>query len=178
MSDTPQGEGWWLASDGKYYPPQSPPPPPSAAPPPQTPAEPKRKRRWVRTLLIVVGIPLLLLGGCVALLAGVGEELERQTGPADPADFDLDINVCEFTGLGYPEAAGTITNTSDEKQGFEIKFVISADDVRLVERSHYVDAIDPGQVAAFDVGFIEAADATSDTTPVCEASVDYSLFDD
>ncbi|MCB0996098.1 MAG: hypothetical protein KDB21_13455 [Acidimicrobiales bacterium] len=23
MSDTPQGEGWWLASDGKYYPPQN-----------------------------------------------------------------------------------------------------------------------------------------------------------
>ncbi len=22
MSDTSQGEGWWLASDGKWYPPQ------------------------------------------------------------------------------------------------------------------------------------------------------------
>lgn len=33
MSDTPQGPGWWLASDGKYYPPESrttPPPPPPA----------------------------------------------------------------------------------------------------------------------------------------------------
>lgn len=34
MSDTSQGEGWWLASDGKWYPPESkplyvPPPPPS-----------------------------------------------------------------------------------------------------------------------------------------------------
>ncbi|MFP4513648.1 MAG: DUF4190 domain-containing protein [Acidimicrobiales bacterium] len=30
MSDTSQGPGWWLASDGKWYPPQSaaPPPPP------------------------------------------------------------------------------------------------------------------------------------------------------
>lgn len=36
MSDTSQGEGWWLASDGKWYPPESathlPPPPPPPAP--------------------------------------------------------------------------------------------------------------------------------------------------
>ena len=29
MSDTSQGEGWWLASDRKWYPPQSSPPPPA-----------------------------------------------------------------------------------------------------------------------------------------------------
>ena len=27
MSDVPQGEGWWQASDGKWYPPMPPPPP-------------------------------------------------------------------------------------------------------------------------------------------------------
>lgn len=34
MSDTSQGEGWWLASDGKWYPPESRPawPPPQASP--------------------------------------------------------------------------------------------------------------------------------------------------
>ena len=42
MSDTSQGPGWWLASDGKWYPPQSastPLPPPAApgAPTPPTP---------------------------------------------------------------------------------------------------------------------------------------------
>ena len=36
MSDRSQGEGWWLASDGKWYPPESrhpapPPPPPEAS---------------------------------------------------------------------------------------------------------------------------------------------------
>jgi hypothetical protein len=33
MSDAPQGEGWWLESDGQWYPPQqavTPPPPPSS----------------------------------------------------------------------------------------------------------------------------------------------------
>ena len=29
MSDRPQGEGWWLASDGKWYPPESRPAPPT-----------------------------------------------------------------------------------------------------------------------------------------------------
>jgi len=34
MSDRPNGEGWWLASDGKWYPPESrpnPPPPPESS---------------------------------------------------------------------------------------------------------------------------------------------------
>lgn len=30
MSDVSQGEGWWLASDGKWYPPESVPGPPSS----------------------------------------------------------------------------------------------------------------------------------------------------
>jgi uncharacterized RDD family membrane protein YckC len=46
MSDTSQGEGWWLASDGKWYPPESRPawPPPQSSPwgspagSPETPA--------------------------------------------------------------------------------------------------------------------------------------------
>lgn len=34
MSDRPHGEGWWLASDGKWYPPESRPGPPSPPGPP------------------------------------------------------------------------------------------------------------------------------------------------
>ena len=45
MSDSSQGEGWWIASDGKWYPPQAPSAPPAAAPqapePQQPPAEPQ-----------------------------------------------------------------------------------------------------------------------------------------
>ncbi|CAM8621092.1 Domain of unknown function DUF4190 [Acidimicrobiia bacterium] len=39
MSDTSQGPGWWIASDGKWYPPESaqPPTPPPPAPPAYTP---------------------------------------------------------------------------------------------------------------------------------------------
>ena len=45
MSDTSPGEGWWLASDGRWYPPESVPAPPApdpAAPRPPDPAAPPR----------------------------------------------------------------------------------------------------------------------------------------
>ncbi len=42
MSDTSQGPGWWMASDGRWYPPEAnpsrpPPPPPPMPPPPAGP---------------------------------------------------------------------------------------------------------------------------------------------
>jgi len=49
MSDVSQGQGWWLASDGKWYPPElnpsplPPPPPPVVAPTPAVPPRAKRK---------------------------------------------------------------------------------------------------------------------------------------
>jgi len=39
MSDTSQGDGWWLASDGKWYPPTST-PAPEMPPPPEAPPVP------------------------------------------------------------------------------------------------------------------------------------------
>jgi hypothetical protein len=40
MSDTSQGPGWWLASDGKWYPPEAASPPPPQQPPPPQPEQP------------------------------------------------------------------------------------------------------------------------------------------
>jgi hypothetical protein len=45
MSNTSQGHGWWLASDGKWYPPEAwtgppPPPPQMVAPNPYLPGQP------------------------------------------------------------------------------------------------------------------------------------------
>jgi hypothetical protein len=40
MSDTAQGPGWWLASDGKWYPPEMWTGPPSAGPAGMAPAQP------------------------------------------------------------------------------------------------------------------------------------------
>ena len=59
MSDTAQGPGWWLASDGKWYPPEqhpAPPPPPQAS----TPRTPHGNRPWYQVwywwLLIAIGV--------------------------------------------------------------------------------------------------------------------------
>jgi len=65
MSDSPQGEGWWLASDGKWYPPQSqsqthPAPPPAGKPW-------WKKKRYIIPLVLVVLF-------AIASAAGGGEE--------------------------------------------------------------------------------------------------------
>lgn len=65
MSDVPQGEGWWLASDGRWYPPPSPQVPPPPAYPPggvyqqfapvrHTGAAGKPRRPWVVAVLTIV----------------------------------------------------------------------------------------------------------------------------
>jgi hypothetical protein len=76
MSDTSQGEGWWLASDGKWYPPQSatyvaPPPPQTAYL--QPPKKPLRKRVWFWLLLIVI----VFAGGCTAIVIGAGTAVDH-----------------------------------------------------------------------------------------------------
>ena len=92
MSDTSQGPGWWLASDGKWYPPQSapvaaPPPPqpqPQAAPqpyPPQYPQQPvvqpaKNNKGCLIALLIVVVLIILLVVGSIAGIAFLGSKAE------------------------------------------------------------------------------------------------------
>jgi len=107
MSDASQGPGWWLASDGKWYPPNQattqtvpqgadPPPQWGAAPtpPPQyAPGTPPKKSKTLRNVLIIVGVFLVLMvGGCVALIAGgtkaVNDELnenEAKTSGGDSA---------------------------------------------------------------------------------------------
>lgn len=59
MSDTPQGPGWWQASDGKYYPPQGQAAPQGFAAPPLP--EGKQKGGCLKYGLIVL-LALVLLG--------------------------------------------------------------------------------------------------------------------
>ena len=82
MSDTSQGPGWWLASDGKWYPPHLAPQPPPPQPAPQAgyPAQPYPAQDNVRLLepkkkfytrvwfWLLVGV-VVLFGGCTATLA-------------------------------------------------------------------------------------------------------------
>jgi hypothetical protein len=95
MSDTSQGPGWYLASDGKWYPPQGeawyqasdgkwyPPDGPLSAPtaayaPLEAPVTPKRRRGWLYGALGVVGVVVLLTIGVA--IAGPAKK-SSQHGP-------------------------------------------------------------------------------------------------
>jgi len=100
VSDSPQGEGWWQASDGKWYPPQQHPGTPWYSLPPQVsaPVEPQAKPWWRHWWVPVAG-GVILLG---AVGAAFGEEQsERSTEPA-----------AQGVGSTEKEAAGT--SPSDE----------------------------------------------------------------
>jgi len=119
MSDTSQGPGWWLASDGEWYPPESapaappPPPPPtarmtsngaparestapteSAAEAPNVDAPPTEepgKRRTRRAVGIAAVVVLLLaaVGVTVSILAG-GSSSITSHGTMEVDDFTGD----------------------------------------------------------------------------------------
>jgi hypothetical protein len=65
MSDSPQGEGWWLASDGKWYPPQS----------AQTKSQGSARAWWKKKRFI---IPLALVA-LVVVVSAVGGEDKQST---------------------------------------------------------------------------------------------------
>jgi hypothetical protein len=48
VSDTSQGPGWWLASDGMWYPPETAPPPPPPPPPPVQDLTSRQPSPWTR----------------------------------------------------------------------------------------------------------------------------------
>jgi hypothetical protein len=130
--------------------------------------------------LIVVFILVLLGGGtaaCIAFTANnVVNELERQTGKADEADYDITLTTCTIGTLGL-EANGSITNTSKEKQAFEIKVRFTAPDGALVsEDVTFTDPINPGQSTDYEVPALKP-DAPAGTRCALVA-VNYTVFDD
>lgn len=77
MSDTSQGTGWWLASDGKWYPPQPPAPPPSyqdsRVQAKAASAQAKALRPWYRKKRFILP-SLVLLVIIVAVAASGGKK--------------------------------------------------------------------------------------------------------
>ena len=105
-ADSPQGDGWWQASDGKWYPPESrsmpaPPPPPPAATSfdddPPTPKPPWWRRRWV---LITAGTFIVLI--VIAALTDSGSD--------EPADDARAVSANDET----PDGAATATEEPAE----------------------------------------------------------------
>jgi hypothetical protein len=86
LSDQSQGEGWWLASDGKWYPPES---APAVSPPPPTPGQtgepasavtqdgtlpptPTSPPFWKRPWVVLIALLVLLLA--IAAILGGGDD--------------------------------------------------------------------------------------------------------
>lgn len=242
MSDTPQGPGWWLASDGKYYPPESAPgaaqapdeqqaaeqqpsdpqptgqpwqapqqpapqpgptgqwstPPgqpgqpgqPAVPPPggwgPQPPAPPAQQSSSsgclkvgliVLAVLVVFGIGAV---GCLVVVGGevaqnVGEELERAFGEADPSDYELTGPECTVDFADDVRASGSITNTSGERQAFQITVrFLNPDGSLITSDSTFTNALDDGQSTDWEV--VTFSDAPDEFT--CEVDeIAYSIFD-
>jgi hypothetical protein len=178
VSDTQQGPGWWLASDGKWYPPQSAQTASPLAPP--APVAAKKSSGCLKAVLIVVALFVLAgigLGACLALAGDeIAESIENALGEADPGDYDLVVEECTVTEFGMAEASGLITNTSDTVQGFQIEIRFSRPDGVLIGvNSDFVDRLEIDQAGQWRVIALE--EIPGDTVTCEVAKVSYSIFD-
>ncbi len=108
MSDRPQGDEWWLASDGKWYPPQSrPPPPPLSFEGIGEPTQIVTNRRIVAALIDLVPLSVLFIGMAARFgeLETTGEVNVRLT--AVPALFFF-IGVVAYFAVMEGVAATTL----------------------------------------------------------------------
>jgi len=108
MSDRPQGEDWWLASDGRWYPPQSQPAPPPAPLPPAAyyAPQPTGVSRGLSTSVRV----FMFFTAAAALLAAVAQILEIPK-------FDAYIEAPGVAPAEY-DAWGDAANLSGGALGF------------------------------------------------------------
>lgn len=119
MSDTSQGDGWWIASDGKWYAPELhpdyrpppvqplPPPPSLLPPPPQGPVDPQQvppaKSHGRRLLLIPAAIVALII---IIIAATAGSNNQRT------ADKSTTITTPTTTKTPTSTTAPTPTTTA------------------------------------------------------------------
>lgn len=69
MTDTPQGPGWWMATDGRWYPPQ-----------PAAPAK-QQTNPWMILGWVVLGLLMIPCVGCgaVAAITALGSTVSTTT---------------------------------------------------------------------------------------------------
>lgn len=116
MSDTPQGDGWWQASDGRWYPPEQHPDLASVEPAKST------NRGCVTGALVALG--LLVAIGAVGALTGSDDEpspttvattvatssTTTTTAPA-PAAYDATVQDIVVVNPATVTVVATVTNT-------------------------------------------------------------------
>ena len=105
MSDTSQGPGWWLASDGKYYPPES----ATWSSPPVASALEPQSAAWLKWVAGGLGL-LLLLGTIVAVSARSGGEDVRTQGATSTAVEGVTATSAQVATTAKPKMHFTNDN--------------------------------------------------------------------
>ena len=133
MSDTSQGPGWWLASDGRWYPPQPTGPPPG----PQHFAQPSpvyvqqaRKGGVGRGCLTAIGAAVVAVVVLVVIIIVIAAAGSKSTSTpkfgggtsAHPATADVTV-TCGSTldAIGLPHASVVIVNHSSGTSDYDVQ---------------------------------------------------------
>ena len=160
VSDTPQGPGWWQASDGKFYPPQG-------------EAPPEKKGGCLKFGLIGLGLVIALIA--IAAVMGRGEDdgdtaaTRNDDAPAGIEDDDApplseevkeekeefieDIdNIACSPGQFGPEVKVTLTNRSSKESSYVLTVsLMNEGGVRVGEANGAANNVKPDQQALVDL---------------------------
>jgi hypothetical protein len=117
---------------------------------------------------------LLTIAFFVFVVIAAEDATDDLSGPADPGDYEIDIDQssCEVDRFGFLTLTGTIQNTSGSEKNFTVNgSVRDADDGTILDSSgaDIVSDIPAGQSAAWDITFSVADESA---TPECTVTVD------
>lgn len=114
-----------------------------------------------RRLIVLIAATLVLAVGCrYEEVGGVGT---RTADDEHPPQADVELVGCRTGDLSRWHATVTITNHTPEVQTYEVTIGFYDDEIRLAQRSHWVRALRPGEVAEIDPSWwIESPDRVSD----------------
>lgn len=148
MSDQSRGQGWWLASDGKWYPPA--PPSPAAAPAAQWQAPPSGMNGCLKAFLVVGGLAVVgFLALVVVGLFAADDAADHARGKQATIDDDVEVTSCEPDGLGFMAAQLRVVNDSEDRSNYDITVVFTSPDgsEQLKTDSAQVSSLESGQLA-------------------------------
>ncbi len=156
------------------------PPPPSGAPvPPQTIIiQQKKGGTWWKVLLVLFGLFVLGVGGCVAVIGGAANEMsnsieeaeDRRTSDEALVEDNAVITACTIGDFGTGSATVEFTNPLAEEKGYISIEVSFLDDDGTVVGSGSVtfENLSPGQKAIGEATAFDLAEGTSSVS--CEVT--------
>jgi len=169
MSDVSQGEGWWIASNGKWYPPERtpghapPPPPPDDLPAPPSSPSNAAVPGGVPPDLLRAGPWLIMAAAGLAVLGSVlpWASVTSAFGSIDVAGTNGDGKITLFLALAVGALGLWLAFTSSDRSlstvlcllvvaGAAVTAAIAAADMRNVQDK--IDSVNSTQLATASVG--------------------------